>query len=298
MASAILKPEVIDLFREYEVSHREVFLDESLRFIRGYGCTRQELAVIRKATVERGKLLRLPKNGRQGRPSRQQESSASGAFEPGLGDPGDSDTSDDAFSRDWSRHGGFRTVCMVLGDIPTNRRLFLEQIRGFIDGADKRELAKVRRTVAHRGKDKRPKRGRPDVWHNEKIMTNARRAAWMRHIEGKKQREIGEALGIQDSSPGWKATTVRRLEDYLAVAIWRAIPDTYIRVSASGREIAPGALDNKYLQTYIGFQTGLPFRSHPEECKCIVEALWPRGNKADWELIERRLSYRRTRRGV
>ena len=53
------------------------------------------------------------------------------------------------------------------------------------------------------------------------------------------------------------------LESSVAAAISRAIPASYILVSATGRQIKPGALDHKPLQTYIEHHTGLPFRAYP-----------------------------------
>ncbi|MGB6877589.1 MAG: hypothetical protein WBD87_16315 [Candidatus Acidiferrales bacterium] len=239
MSGEKLKPEIIALFLDYEASHRDVFLDEILRFIWGANHTRQELNELRKVAVERGKSLRLSTGGRQSQPSLQQKAPHR---EKPLGGPRESEQSyeddsdaDDSFSRDWSRHGHFRTICMALGDIPANRPLFLERILQFVLAADKAELAAIREVVTRCTKARRGRRGRPSVREDEEIMGKARLVAWMRHIEGKKQREIGEALGIQDSSPDAKATTVRRLEDYLAAAIWRTIPDTTFAPVPAGR---------------------------------------------------------------
>jgi hypothetical protein len=132
----------------------------------------------------------------------------------------------------------------------------------------------------------------------------------MRLIDQRSDEEIANTLGMSLVEPvrnasGWIEVPgnldsvkrqLRRLEDYLAAAIWRAIPSSYMRVTGTTREIAPGALDHKPLQTYIRLNTGLPFRTHPDECKRIVQVLWPHGSVADWELFERGFSYRQKKR--
>ena len=118
-------------------------------------------------------------------------------------------------------------------------------------------------------------------------MTTALRVAWMRHVDGRTLRQITHAFPLYWHDEKFK--TFRNLEGYLAAAIWRAIPSNYVRQSANGREIAPGALDSMPLQKLIRWHTGLPFDSHPEESKRIVQALWPRGLAATWKQLEKRL---------
>jgi len=281
MAGETLKPEAVELFRKYRASDRAVFLDEILTFIWGANHTGEEHSAILKAAVERGKSLRRPTGAKRGRPR------GSGKQSPQDGPECDaiqsrptehSDSGADVaeeFARDWKQHRWFRTVCMTLGDFPAKRPLFLTEILTFIRDARRDELAKIRKAVAEQRKTKTRQRGRPGVRKDERIMTTALRVAWMRHVEGRTWQQITHAFPQYGHDEKFK--TLRNLEGYLAAAIWRTIPSNYTRQSAKGREIAPGALDSRPLQRWIRWHTGLPFDSHPEESKRIVQALWPHG---------------------
>jgi hypothetical protein len=293
MIGGTLKPKTIELFRKYRESHREIFLNEIQCFIWGANRTPLELAEIRKACVERGKSLRVPSGVRRGRPRRneseppvetaqkspEQSDRAGANFEQSIADE---------FDKDWAEHGWFYSVCMCLGDFRANRPVFLREILLFIRDANKTELAQIRQRVAKYVRAKRPKRGRPDVCTNDDMLAKALSVAWKRHIEGKKWREI--ASDLPEYWHDEKFKTLRNLEDYAAAAIWRGLPPNCRRVSALGREIAPGALDGIQAQTYIRFHTGLPFNTHPEECKMIVTALWARGAVVDWNRLNRSIS--------
>jgi hypothetical protein len=317
VTGAILKPEFSELFQRYRESESklEVFSEEIVRWIRGEACTREELDAILRACVERGKELRAPTGRKRGRP-RRMDRQAKPCSSAGMGTELSrfiASGSDDwkefyrASERDRKEHGGFREICMVMGDFPANRPLFLEQVVLFIRGTDQRELGAIRRVITERRRTvRRPERGRPDVRNDEKIMARAREASWRRIVRMQSEEEIAGVLGMAIVAPVRGAggrievpgninsikRQLQRLEDYLSAAIWNAISPNYVRVSGAGREIAPGALDHKDLQTYIGYCTGLPFRTHPEECKRIVQTLWPRGSAADWELLERAFRYR------
>jgi hypothetical protein len=293
MIGGTLKPEAIQLFCEYRKSWREVFLDEIDRFIWGANRTVQERAEIRKACLERGKALRAPSGGRRGRPLSANKEPPIEMTQslPEHSDPGTANTEQGTVhesDQDWAQHGWFRTVCMCLGDIPANRSVFLREILLFILDADKGELAQIRKRVAEYARVKRPTRGRPDVRTNDNIMATALKVAWMRHVEHKKWQEIASTL--PEYSHDDKFKTLRNLEDYAAATIWRVLPPNCTRLSALGREIAPGALDTKQVQTYIRFYTGLPFDTHAEECKRIVAALWERGADVDGKRLERSIS--------
>lgn len=318
MAVVELKPEISELLRTYCESHSNVFLEEVVRpagFIRGAGCTKEELDAIYAACVTRGKELRAPKGRRRGRPSGNNRMALAKVPPDSLilsdlakyvaGGP------QELWDRDQAQHGWFRDVCVALGDVPANRPLFLKEILLFIQDSKARELAVIREAVARqRKKVKRVRRGRPDVRHVEAIMDRAFRVAWMRIVQQRTDIEIAQAIGLRIIEPirlkngltsraGNLASIrrqIHRLEDYFAAQIWRAIPATFTRVSAAGREIAPGALDSKQLQNLIRWHVGLPFDSHSEDCKRIVERLWPRGSRADWELFERGFSYRQKMR--
>ena len=311
MVGGNLKVETIALFRKYGEIHRDVFLEEivgvsgGLGFIGGHGSTREELDAILRSCIERGKALRAPTGRKRGRPrgsngrirqamSRSHLSESSSVAQGCVNSQG---WDEDEFARDWAEHGWFRTVCMVLGDIPANRPSLLEQILLFIQRSNRSELSAIRSCVKKRRlKIKRATAGRPEAQADEQIMVKARVAAWMRYVERKTQKQVATSVGIRRRSCDEKFTSIRWLESYLAAAISRAIPASYILVSATGRQIKPGALDHKPLQTYIEHHTGLPFRAYPEECKCIVTALWPQGDLADWRRIKRQLSYRQKKR--
>lgn len=295
----VLNRETSELFRSYRESRRDVFLEETQRFIQGYGCTHQELNAVFRVCVARAKALRAPTGRKRGRPRAGEGLTAeppsrpleSGQAQFIAGAPYE------LWERDWREHGWFREVCMVLSDFPANRPLLLEQINLFISEANQREIQDIRRTVKERRPTaKREKRGRPSVSKNDQIASDSIRVAWMRHIECMSWKQIAAALPSYWHDEKFK--TLRNLEDYLAASIYRAIPPSYERVSAAGREIAPGALDSRQLQAHIGYRTGLPFNTHPLECKKIVAALWPRGRTADSLLFERAFAYRQKKRTV
>jgi len=311
---AILKPEICELFREYRESKRGVFLEEIVQpfgFVQG--ASTEEIDAIYSACVRRREELRAPTGVKRGRPrrkgrhvkppfSQETRTEVSRFIEGGSQD---SNEFERVFWRDEAQHGAFRTV-MLSENVPANRPLLLEQILLFMQGADRRELAELRSAVVKRRHSvKRSKRGRPDVREDEGRKYRARKAAWMHIVERRHEREIADALQIPIIGPvRSKAGLImkegniesvrlelKRLEDSLAAAIWHAIPPNYTRVSATGRELAPGVLDYKPLRHNIRFRTGLPFDSRPEECKSIVTELWPRGAFAYMQLIERKFSY-------
>jgi hypothetical protein len=188
---------------------------------------------------------------------------------------------------------------MLMQSFPANRPLLLRELELFIQDADRRELGEIRSAVkARRRTAKRVRRGRPSVSENRAIIKRALRATWMRIIEhGTRARVSAELKLANNTQPGdGKYSTLRDLRDYMAIAIYRAIPPTYIRQSVGSRDIAPGALDSKTVQTLIWQKTGLPFKTHPKECKRIVEALWPRGWALEAMRFEREFNARQRKR--
>lgn len=318
MTGETLKPEIAELFRKYRESDRHIFLEVILwpsGFIAGAACTADELDAIYTACVARARKLRAPRGRKRGRPRTGTPLVNDAPHEPVVSElamwlaGGGSD--EKLLSRDQRQHGWFRDVWMVCGDRLASRLLLLEQTCLFIDGANMSEVRAIRQAVSKRRRTvRRSQRGRPDVRIDEELMGRARQVAWMRVIDRRSDEKIANELdmplieSVRNPSglielPGNLESVkrqLRRLEDYLAAAIWRAIPLSVVRVSGTGREIAPGALDSKSLQTYIWHRTGLPFRTHPEECKCIVRELWPRGSAADSELFERGFAYRQKKR--
>lgn len=284
--------------RQYAQDHRDVFLDEIRRFIRGANNTREELRAIRVAAKARRHLIvGSGKRGKRGRPRGAKRPSSAIMKTEQIQEPE---------SVLYDPHQGFRNSCMVCGDIPNLREVFLREILLFIASANKSELAALGKAVAKRAKSPgiKKKRGRPPVLDDEESMYAARIVAWSRRIERKPWRQIARIVSERlpgrfafpdenSKSVGW---TLQRVENYLAAAIWRAIPPSYVRESAAGRELSPTALDHKRLQAFIEYRTGLPFRTHPVECTAIVNALWPRGLAADWNLSDRHLAYTRKKR--
>ena len=314
MAVATLEPEIAELFRKYrEHDRRHIFLEEiSWHFIYTAGCTEDELDIICGKCIERGKELRMRTGGRRGRPC----GSKNGRQEPAE-DPPVSDLARflaqgpegpyELYESDRGQHGEFRDICASMAQPSENRLRFRQQIKLFIERADQRECAKIRGWITGRRETLRHKRrGRPDVFQDEETMARAGRAAWMLIVKRKGWNEIADAVGVKDNSLEKKATSVRRLVDYFAAAIWRTIPPSHPRFGpiiindgTASEKIAAGALDWRPLQRLIKLKTGLPFDKHSKkQCKRIVKALWPRGSKTNTDLFERRFSYRKKKQSA
>src|SRR5215469_6312366 len=181
-------------------------------------------------------------------------------------------------------HGRFRDICLVYGDF--YRDVFLEQIKEwFISSASNEELAAIRRSVTARAQTLRHqsgKRGRPRGEDSEEFLYQARLVAWRRIICKWKWERVTEAAGLVPSKPNIR--TIQRRLDYLAGMIWRALPQTQ---HADHPEKLERDLEAASLQRWIRSKTGLPFDTHPEECKKIVLKLAPRGLSATAEIISR-----------
>jgi len=193
-------------------------------------------------------------------------------------------------------HDSFRDLCIVCGDFPHLRPVFLGQILLFVVGADKQELAVIRKAIAERAKSPGigKRRGRPKAADDDELMDQGRLTAWQRHIERKTWREIAQAHGKEFTGQNAKQVvrTLKRQEDYLAASISQAVPPSYVIPSGAHQgELRPGALEHKPFQQLIWLRTGLPFGKHPEQCKRIVAALWPRGPAARDALTDRRMRY-------
>jgi hypothetical protein len=284
-------------WREYAVSNRDVFLEEILNFMRGAGCTREELAAIRKEVQARARALR--KSGKRGRPRGSKRPRPGITREPGEQRP---DRADIEGVLGWEEHLGFRSICMVCGDYPHLRPDFLGQILCFVRTASKHEVAAIRKAVQGRARsrDLMKKRGRPSALDDDRLTYKARPVAWLRHVEHKKWRQIAEAVGMRVIRPDNEqcgniravTRTLQRQEDYLAARIWEAVPFYWrVREGPHGGELRPEALEHKPLQQWIWIKAGLPFREYPEQCKRIVNALWPRGLRAATEQTQRYIRY-------
>jgi hypothetical protein len=168
-------------------------------------------------------------------------------------------------------HVSFRDQCLLYGDF--NRAVFLEQIVAyFLSSASKEEIAQIRKIIQAREKIIKAqggKKGRPRAMDSSDWVRKAFRITWRREILGLKWSEISIAEGLKPTRTNlW---TLQRQRDEYARLIWIKLPHF-----AHG----PGlnaALEVTHIQSTLRRETGLPFKSHPEECKKLVRAVEPRG---------------------
>jgi hypothetical protein len=215
------------------------------------------------------------------------------------------------FQMDSDGHGMFRDLCAIYGD--SHRPIFLSQIleyflrtanqaelkaiRKAVQGRERRfrdrgrsvglgeqfdaewlKQANVRLTPVARGDREQSNRGRPRAHSDSDWIAKAGRVAWQRHVFGWAWRKIAEYAGLKPSDENWEAIerTLRRWVDQYAALVWRAIP-----LRARGPEgLCEGSLDDRQIQYCLKDKAGLPFQSHPEQCKKLVLKLAHRGAKA------------------
>lgn len=180
-------------------------------------------------------------------------------------------------------HGHFRDLCLVYGDF--YRDVFLEEFeQWFIRGASQHEVSRIRKSVQARAKalrQKGGKRGRPRGRDDECFLYKARVVAWHRIVEGWSWPKIAQAAGLTPTKPNIR--TVQRQCDHLAAIIWQSLPQPG---HADQPEKLDRDVDSKSIQHLIRIRTGLPFHSHPEQCKKIVVQLAPRGGRAAIEMSQ------------
>ncbi|HKO06050.1 MAG TPA: hypothetical protein VJW51_14930 [Candidatus Acidoferrales bacterium] len=169
------------------------------------------------------------------------------------------------------RHAQFLDLCLLYGDF--NRPVFLEAIlRFFVEAAGAKELAALRRAVRDRaktirsgGRNRRPRGEESRAWLRATL-----RLVWLREVEHWTWPKIAAAAGMKPTKPNIR--TLQRRCDHFAVLVWRA---------THGRGDHPKALrkmlEAKPVQRWYRSQLGLPFDSHPEECKRLVRILVSRG---------------------
>jgi hypothetical protein len=178
-------------------------------------------------------------------------------------------------------HGPFRDSCVIYGDF--YRPVFLEEfVRWFVRSADKAELAVLRKAVRVRAAAIRKggKRGRPRARDDDEWLIKAKVETWQRHILGWSWPQIAIEAGLEPTRPNCR--TLQRRQDEFAAMIWRALPPY-----AEQPERLKTLLESKAIQQLLWVRVGLPFKTHPEECKKIVLALAPRGLKAQADIITR-----------
>lgn len=269
----------LDPWEKYADSHRDVFLEEILNFVRTADTDelksiRQEVRVARKYRLRR--TVRRPASHRV--------------------------EQDKISSLENDEHGYFRDVCMACIDFSHLRGIYVWQIRHFVRGANNDEVAAISAAIAMREKspDLRKKRGRPSLNHDDKLALKARDVAWHMHIDHWDWEKIAHSIKMPVTKGNEKhegnEKTVRwnlqRLESYLAARIWEAIPPSYVVQYGEQRgQLRPGVLDHKPLQQMLWIKANLPFREHPAKCKTIVEAIWPGALRAAAEYSDRRVRY-------
>jgi hypothetical protein len=286
----------LEPWREYANSHRDVFLEEVLNFVRTVD--RRELADIRKE-VQAARAQRLRTHARRGRPRSSGHDNRVAARELRIVEA----AQDKASVAHVDEHSNFRWICVECTDRPNLRPVFLQQILSFVKSAAKREIAAVGKSVMTRAKNRElpKKRGRPGVQDDKKLILVARDVAWHRYVDGWGWEQIAKAAGIsvtktnesREGNSGNVRWQLRRLEGFLAARIWEVVDPTYVVQRGQHRfELVPGSLDDKPLQHILSAEAALPFQTHPEECKKIVNALWRRALPTATQQDLRRISYR------
>ncbi len=297
-------------WKDYAINDRWVFLDEILNFVGSAGNSKMELKALRGAVKERKRILSQTRKRGGPRGANRPAVGSSEILVGSLQSQGDS-------MEEADEHREFRDICMVCGDYGQLRHVFLKQILYFVQGADKKELAMIRIAVADRAKSRglRKKRGRPSVsevaqmlgvHEDDELMHAARVVAWSRRIERKSWSKIAQIVSerFPDRYRNLKKNenyiwTLRRIENYLAARIWRAVHSYWVdRAGSYGEKdtLKPGILDLPGVRQCIRSKTGLPFKSHPDQCKRIVKALFPRGSSVATEETVRRVSYFRNKK--
>ena len=169
------------------------------------------------------------------------------------------------------RHARFLDLCLLYGDC--NRPVFLEAIlHWFIESADAKELAALRRAIHDRTKHLKQnrKKGRPSAERDPDWIRRSLQIVWQREILHWHWRKIAAAAGLAPTRPNIR--TLKRRCDHYAMLVWRA---------THGRSDDPKALNRmleaKPTQRWYRSQLGLPFDTHPEESKRLVRTLAHRG---------------------
>src|SRR5208282_4414890 len=106
--------------------------------------------------------------------------------------------------------------------------------------------------------------------HDQDWIRRSLQILWQREILHWPWRKIAAAAGLKPTRPNIR--TLRRRCDLYALLVWRATP---------GRGDDPKALSRmleaKPIQRWCRSHLGLPFDTHPEECKRLVRSRADRG---------------------
>lgn len=250
------------IVEDYREHHREIFLESFLYFFVGhFHCTKTELKKLRTGVKARSQRLRqIPRKrgrppGKVKSPMQEQIEQRGATFDP---------------------HDSFRSVCAIWAD--RDRTALLKQGLLFVETANQKELAGIRKWIAGRERQKwQAHPGQPRALQDDETHQRALQVVWLRYVKHKRWKEIQESL-IAAAFGDESFITVRRLQDYFADLIYRKVQPDWITQA--------GGLDGEKTKAYLRFETGLPFDTHPGECKRIVTELWPQGFRVYWKRFE------------
>ncbi|HKO03794.1 MAG TPA: hypothetical protein VJW51_03550, partial [Candidatus Acidoferrales bacterium] len=119
-------------------------------------------------------------------------------------------------------HATLHDLCLAYGDF--NRPVFLEAIlRWFVDSADPKELAALRRAIRDRAKvlTHGGKGGRPRAEHDPNWLRRSAQLAWQKDILHWTWPKIAATAGIKPTLANIRTLQNRR--DRFALLVWRAI---------------------------------------------------------------------------
>lgn len=168
-------------------------------------------------------------------------------------------------------HDTFLNLCLLYADF--NRPVFLEAIRNwFVDSASPTELKALRRAIRDRAKalPRSRKKGRPRAEKSWAWICSTMSLVWHREIGGWSWPRIAVAAGIKPTKPNLR--TLHNRHDHYATLIWQAMPSGTNDFQALNR-----MLDAKPIQRLLRSKLALPFDTHPQQCKKLVQKLVRRG---------------------
>ncbi|HKM91933.1 MAG TPA: hypothetical protein VJX29_15095 [Candidatus Acidoferrales bacterium] len=169
------------------------------------------------------------------------------------------------------RYAPFLDLCLQYGDF--NRPVFLEAIlRWFVESADAKELAALRRAIRDRTKalNQNAKKGRPGAEHDPDWIRRSLQIVWQREILHWPWRKIAPAAGLKLTQANIR-TLQNRCERY-SLLVWHALP-THVDQPQALKHL----LESKPIQRMLHSRLSLPFHTHPEDSKRLVRTLVYRG---------------------
>jgi hypothetical protein len=169
-----------------------------------------------------------------------------------------------------ARHDQFLDLCLLYGDF--NRPVFLQALlRWFVESADAKELAALRRAIHDRSKalNQNAKKGRPIAEHDPDWIRRSLQVVWQREILHWPWRKIAAAASLKPTKANIR--TLQNRCDRYAILVSRALPPHAGQPQALKR-----LLESKPIQRMLRSRLSLPFGTHPQECKRLVSVLTSR----------------------